>query len=339
MKPVAVVIPSFRRPQSLERAVRSVLAQDDLDRLVEEIVVVDNDPLGSARPIIARLQDEDNRLRYVHAREPGVSNARNAGIAAASAPLIAFIDDDEAAPPHWLGALYDAHLALGVDVTFGPVRGRADAAADWKRAFLEGFFSRTGPAETRLTRAAYGCGNSMLTRSTTLIGPAPFDVAANHTGGEDDRLFARLRGEGRRFGWAGDAWLFEHAAIQRQSVAYALARAYGYGQGPALIAARERNWIGVSTWMAIGVVQLVVYAAAALALAPFGLGRALPFADRACQGLGKAIWFHRLNFYGAGVGHSPAPKPRPIPEVAHNIGARHCGYTDTQREAHRPKCP
>ncbi len=301
MRPIAIIIPTFRRPESLERVLHSVMAQDALERLVEEIVVVDNDPAGSAAHIVARRQIEEARLRYCHAREPGVSNARNAGVQASTAPVVAFIDDDEEAPPHWLGALHAAHVALGTDVTFGPVRGRADGAAVWKRDFLERFFSRTGPAGTCEVKAFYGCGNSMMVRSTALAGAQPFDVADNRTGGEDDRLFARLRMEGRRFGWASDAWLWEHAEIERQTAAYAFARAFGFGQAPAVIAARDRNWPAVLTWMAIGVAQATIYGGAALALAPFGPGRALPYADRACHGLGKLIWFHRLNFYGAGA--------------------------------------
>jgi len=299
LKPVAVIIPTYRRPQSLERAVRSVLAQDDLGRLVEELVVVDNDPDGSARLTVARLQEDGARILYVHAREPGVSNARNAGLAATSAPLIAFIDDDESAPPHWLGALYDAHTALGVDVTFGPVCGRADEAPAWKRAYLERFFSRPGPVGTHVIDEVYGCGNSMMTRSTALAGPHPFDLDANRTGGEDDRLFARLREDGRRFGWAGKAWLWEHAPVSRQTAGYALARAFGFGQSPSQIAARERDWGCVIKWMAIGAAQAGIYGGAALVLVPFGRARALPFVDRAAQGLGKVIWFAQLNFYGA----------------------------------------
>lgn len=306
MAPIAVIVPTFRRPDSLEQALRSVLAQDGLDTLVAEIAVVDNDPEGSARLLVARLQQEGARLLYVHAREPGVSNARNAGLAATHAPLIAFIDDDEAAPPHWLAALHAVHMRLGADVTFGPVRGRADTAADWKRGYLERFFSRIGPAETGLTEVVYGCGNSMLTRATAFIGPAPFDPSANESGGEDDRLFAILRTEGRRFAWAADAWLWEHAPAGRQTARYALTRAFGFGQSPSQIAARAGDWRGVVRWMGVGAGQALCWGALALVLAPVDLKRALPYADRAAHGLGKLVWFRRLKFYGRAAARKSA---------------------------------
>lgn len=298
MKPITVLIPTFRRPDSLEIALRSVLAQDDLAALVEEIAVVDNDPQGSARATVERLRQDGCPILYVHAPEPGVSNARNAGLAATHAPLVAFLDDDEEAPRHWLAGLHAAHSDFAADVTFGPVRGRADAAGGWKRAYLERFFSREGPAESGLIDTAYGCGNSMMTRATALVGPAPFDVRANETGGEDDRLFEALQAEGRRFAWAADAWVWEHAPQSRQTARYALARAFGYGQTPAQIAARAHDWPSVAKWMAVGAVQAVMFGLAALALAPLGLERALPFADRAARGLGKLVWFKTLRFYG-----------------------------------------
>lgn len=305
MSPIAVIIPTYRRPESLERALRSVLAQDDLAALAAEIAVVDNDPEGSARGVVSRLQQDGAPVLYVHAREPGVSNARNAGLAATTSPLIAFIDDDEAAPPHWLGALHRAHLALGADVTFGPVRGRADAAPAWKRGFLETFFSREGPSETALTDQRFGCGNAMLTRRTTLRGPAPFDPAANHTGGEDDRLFAALSREGRRFGWAAEAWLWEFAPAARLTARYALARAFGFGQSPSQISARAGDWGCVAQWMAIGAAQAGLFGAAALVLAPFDRARALPLAERAVKGLGKVVWFKSLHFYGRSTASAP----------------------------------
>ncbi len=298
MKPVVVLIPTFQRPDSLTRAVASVLAQEGLSDLVEEIAVVDNDPAGSAREAVDMLQRTGAPIRYIHAREPGVSNARNAGLAATSAPLVAFLDDDEEAPPHWIAALYAAHKTFAADVTFGPVRGRADSATEWKRAYLDGFFSRTGPAETGPTETVHGCGNSMMTRATALAGPAPFDLRANETGGEDDRLFERLKGEDRRFAWAAEAWVYEHAPESRATVHYALSRALGYGQTPAQIAARAKAWPRVALWMVVGLAQAVLFGAVALALFAVSRTRALPYADRAARGLGKVIWFRKLKFYG-----------------------------------------
>ena len=209
---VAVIIPTLRRPEGLERALRSVFAQvGSLDRIAA-VVVADNDPDGSAAPLIEKLGDQAPvPLIYAHAPVPGVATARNVGLAATDAPLIAFLDDDEAASPGWLAALLDAQMQTGADVVFGPIRGRVPENTGWTTAYLERFFGRDGPGITGLTDDIHGCGNSLMVRAAALPGDAPFDVAMNETGGEDDRLFTGLMMRGGRFGWAAGAWVDEFA--------------------------------------------------------------------------------------------------------------------------------
>lgn len=299
-KPICVIVPTLRRPESLERALRSLLAQEQADTLIAEIIVVDNDPAASARATVDALSIHASApLRYVHVPQPGVATARNAGVAATSAPLVAFLDDDETAPPRWLTELHAAHAKLRADVTFGPVAGRVDGAAKWKLAYLEGFFSRKGPRETTVTEAVYGCGNCIMTRANALSGPAPFNTEANETGGEDDRLFQRLKAQGAVFGWAADALVFEQAPPERSTLAYAFQRAFGYGQTPAQIAARDGDVGGVVKWMLIGAAQGAIFALAALSVYPVMRSHALPLADRSARGFGKVFWFVRLKFYGS----------------------------------------
>ena len=78
---VAVIIPTLRRPESLERAVRSVLAQTGVSDRLREIVVVDNDPQASSRDTTAQLAEEAGiPIIWRHAPRPGVATARNAGL-------------------------------------------------------------------------------------------------------------------------------------------------------------------------------------------------------------------------------------------------------------------
>jgi len=83
---VSVVIPTHNRPELLNVAIGSVLEQG-VDGV--EIVVVDD---GSDPPIKLDMEG------LIVVREPtpgGPAAARNRGVAAASAPLIAFLDDDD----------------------------------------------------------------------------------------------------------------------------------------------------------------------------------------------------------------------------------------------------
>lgn len=89
MKPrVSVIIPSFESGPLLERAVRSVLAQTVEDF---EVIVVDD---GSKRPQ-PEIVHLDARVRFVAQPNRGVSVARNVGVLAARADLVAFLDHDD----------------------------------------------------------------------------------------------------------------------------------------------------------------------------------------------------------------------------------------------------
>lgn len=299
---VVVIIPTLRRPDGLRDALRSVFAQENVAGRLARIVVVDNDPTGSARDLVEGLQAETTwPLTYVHAPAPGVATARNAGLAATEAPLIAFLDDDEVASPGWLTALLDGQAQTGADVVFGPITGRAPSAEPWLQPYLERFFGRHGPTTTQAIDQPWGCGNSLMVRATALPGPAPFNTASDQAGGEDDALFAALSARGGRFGWVADAWVEEFAPPHRATLRYALARAFAYGQGPSQTAAAARNWPGVVRWMLIGAAQAVVWGGAAAAMAITRNPRRAEFYDRTARGIGKLFWMKGFepHFYGA----------------------------------------
>lgn len=302
MKDLAVIIPTLRRPEGLERAICSVFAQTGVADRLAAIVVVDNDPQGSAAQLVEQLASgAPVRLIYRHASRPGVATARNAGLAATDAPLIAFLDDDEAASPGWLAALLAAQTSTGADVVFGPIRGHVPEHSGWPTGYLERFFGRDGPDSDRLIDHAFGCGNSLMVRATALPGSAPFDVAADQAGGEDDALFAALSARGGRFGWAANAWVDEHAPAHRATLNYALSRAFAFGQGPSQTAAAARDWPAVARWMLIGAAQAVIWGFATVVLTLILSPRRAEAMDRTARGIGKIFWMKGLepHFYGA----------------------------------------
>ena len=312
---VAILIPTLRRPQSLERALVSVFAQIGVQDRIAEIVVVDNDPDASAQGACNRLAASCPwRLAYVHEPHPGVATARNAGLGATAAPLIAFLDDDEEAPPTWLASLLDAQQRFDADVVFGPVAGRAPDAPPRLRAWLDRFFSRIGPAASGLVDRHWGCGNSLMRRAAVLPGHAPFDAAQDEIGGEDDVLFTAARARGARFAWCAEAEVLEYAPAHRASLRYALLRGFAYGQSPCQAAARAHRWWLIPAWMAVGAGQAVVYGLAGAVLALAGSSNALDLLDRSARGLGKVFWTRRFEprVYGsAALRNGPTVHPAP----------------------------
>lgn len=100
---VSVIIPHFQMPDALRRCLDSVVAQR-LDHGHAEIIVVDNNsatfPEAVARDYPA--------VRFLRQPQPGPGLARNTGVAAARAPVLAFIDADCRAEAGWLQAAVSA---------------------------------------------------------------------------------------------------------------------------------------------------------------------------------------------------------------------------------------
>lgn len=297
---VSVVIPTFRRPDALLRAARSVLAQTDV-RASIELVIVDNDPAGSAAHAIQAAGAEAVLpVRGVHEPRAGVANARNAGWAAAQGGIIVFLDDDEEAAPGWLAAILAARESLEAPVVFGRVVAALPDPSVPHAGFLSGFFARElGPAPTLLD-AYYGCGNCLIDRAALGISAPPFDAWANDRGGEDDMLFDPLKRAGVRFGWEPRALVYEHVGQERATLAYVLRRSFAFGQSPSqtCAAAKPPDVLGVGFWMGVGLAQMALYGAGALGLwlarRP-GWPRLL---GRAAQGAGKVWWFAAPRLYG-----------------------------------------
>jgi glycosyltransferase involved in cell wall biosynthesis len=115
-----VVICTHRDTDRVARAVKAVLGQS-VPGNEFELLVVDNAPSRpDVRRAVARLREDGvpvDRVRVVACPIPGLSAARNAGLAEARGAIVAFLDDDAVAEPEWLSRLcaaYDAHPEAAV---------------------------------------------------------------------------------------------------------------------------------------------------------------------------------------------------------------------------------
>jgi glycosyltransferase involved in cell wall biosynthesis len=298
---VSIVIPTFRRPDRVLGAARSALAQKTDASF--ELVLVDNDPARSAlMGLRALAASTATQVTVVHEPAAGVANARNAGLRAARGQLIAFLDDDEIAPPTWLGELLRVQRAHDADVVFGPVHTRLAEEPIDHAEFFDDFFARHPDHAEGPIDDLYGCGCSLVRRAA-LPSPEPFSVKRNEIGGEDDLLFQAMHRAGRRFAWAPAGFVWETPEPSRVTLGYTLMRAFAYGQGPAT---REwsrspSNWTGVAGWMAIGLAQSLAYGPLAL-LAFLARTERRAFTYRKfVEGIGKLFWLPLLKprFYGA----------------------------------------
>jgi O-antigen biosynthesis protein len=106
---------SERRWEQTYTAVKSVLSQSP--QPAEVLLVIDHNPELAARarselPDITILESDGT---------PGLSDARNTGLRAATQPIASFLDDDAEARPGWLASLMEPYRSADVVATGGTV--------------------------------------------------------------------------------------------------------------------------------------------------------------------------------------------------------------------------
>ena len=123
--PVDVIICTMDRIELLNKAIESIKAQEYPGH-IRISVVFDNSPL---RPELESCSDTREVRVLGNVRTPGLPGARNTGLLAASAPLVAFCDDDDSWRPDKLAQQVAAMAGTGatacvsgIEVHFGDKR-------------------------------------------------------------------------------------------------------------------------------------------------------------------------------------------------------------------------
>jgi succinoglycan biosynthesis protein ExoM len=313
---VSVCVATYRRAERLRALLADLVGQQVLPF---EIVVVDNDHEASARPIV----EERRRLgapcpiHYDVQPEKNIAITRNRTVAAARGDWLAFIDDDERAPPAWLAQLADAARCHAADGVLGPVVPILPAAAPaWiqRGSFYSWARMPTGVV-VPLNRLRFG--NVLLRARLLAADRAPFDPAYGLTGGEDGDLLARLVGAGAHIVWCDEAIVTEPVEPARLSLRWLMRRALRGGQDFARHSRAGRY--GRPT--VASRVQFVGRAIAQLALAtvlvpvtwPFGRHLAARWLLTAAANTGKlsvlAGWHYREYASPPHAPTTPAPQP------------------------------
>ena len=213
-----------------------------------EVVVVDNAPSDdSTRALVTAVAATDARFRYVREPRPGLSRARNTGLAQARGTYLAYTDDDVAVDPRWIEGLlrgFGRNPAVGcvtglvatAGIT-GPAEEYFDArAASWSTRCEPQTFSLDGP-EARdplfpYSPGIFGTGANVAFDRALLAGLGGFDEAlgagTRTRGGEDLDIFVRLLRAGRAIAYEPAALVWHHHRADPEAL---LRQMFGYGTG------------------------------------------------------------------------------------------------------------
>lgn len=102
---VSVIVPAYNSQDTIDMTIRSILGQSMADL---ELIIVDDGSSDGTPDRIAEWEANDPRVRPVAQENGGTAAARNTGIAAAEAPLVSFLDDDDLWLPGYLANACEA---------------------------------------------------------------------------------------------------------------------------------------------------------------------------------------------------------------------------------------
>jgi len=319
---IAVVVCTRDRYELLAGCLATLVCQT-LPEHRREIVVVDNGADAAARRRFIAAGGIPRGVRLVVQPSPGplgappgglaggLSRARNAGVAATRADIVAFIDDDAVAEPDWLERMVAAFAAApeaavaGGKVTpiFAAPRPR------WLAPWHEGFLSLLdlGPDARDLPAGEWLAGTNIAFRRPLLLAAGGFDeVLGRHPGtllgNEQVALSDRLRAAGHTVRYAPNVHVRHVVPAERLSQAWVRRRIVWQAISDLLMGGGQGGWQqqdAGALWQPIG---------AFLARMPpecrnlVGLTRDLDDPDLACaQGAALAALVHLLAGHGGSL--------------------------------------
>lgn len=114
MKKISVIVPIYKVEEYLDACVTSIVNQTYKNL---EILLVDDGSPDSCGEICDAWAKTDARIKVIHKENGGLSDARNAGMKAASGELIGFVDSDDVIHPKMYEQLADMIEETGSDVS------------------------------------------------------------------------------------------------------------------------------------------------------------------------------------------------------------------------------
>lgn len=215
---LCVVICSRNRPDMLRDALARL---QPLLRPIDELVVVDS----ASRDLVTQEVARAAGAKVVRTELPGLSRARNAGIAATDAQLVAFTDDDCEVEAGWTSAIAHAFDDPRIGFTTGKV-------VPWTRA------NRAREFSFGLDPVVMGHGANMAFRRSALEGIGGFDEALGAGGrlhsAEDHDAFWRVLQQGWRGRHVPEA-VVSHPRWRSSSEQFRNRYCYGVGGGAFIV--------------------------------------------------------------------------------------------------------
>ncbi len=234
---ISIVIPTYNRAARLQECLAS-LTRLDYPRELFEVIVVDDGSPSRVEDVIEPFRNQlDLTLLVQCNRGPGV--ARNMGAARACGALLAFIDDDCCADPHWLRSLVArAEEAPGAMVGGRITNALPDNVFSTASQQLVDFLYRY--YNPHVDRARFFCSNNMAAPADLFTRLGRFDTTyTEKAAGEDRALCDKWLQRGHPLVYATNAVVYH---THHLTLATFWLQHFGYGQGAYNFRRQRAGW-------------------------------------------------------------------------------------------------
>lgn len=110
---LSIIVPVYNVEPYLRRCVDSILNQTFTDF---ELILVDDGSPDGCPSICDEYVEADNRIKVIHKKNGGLSDARNAGLDIAQGDFIGFVDSDDSISPEMYQRLMDFQVKTDADI-------------------------------------------------------------------------------------------------------------------------------------------------------------------------------------------------------------------------------
>ncbi len=111
---ISIVIPVYNVEKYLKRCIDSVIKQTYNNI---EIILVDDGSTDSSGIICDNLKNKDTRIKVIHKKNGGLSDARNVGIDNSNGEYLSFIDSDDYVEENYISLLYNTLKMYKADMS------------------------------------------------------------------------------------------------------------------------------------------------------------------------------------------------------------------------------
>ena len=93
---LSIIVPVYNVEKYIERCIKSILNQSFTNF---ELILVDDGSPDNCGKICDEYKKKDSRIKVIHKKNGGLSDARNAGLNIATGKYIGFVDSDDIIHP------------------------------------------------------------------------------------------------------------------------------------------------------------------------------------------------------------------------------------------------